>query len=69
MCSVSREGCLLSSVSAHASAMLSSGPHMLPEVGVQLDVFYRIWAKLTEWVFFVIIYLYSLEVILVSLLF
>lgn len=42
---------------------------MLPEVGVQLDVFYRIWAKLTEWVFFVIIYLYSLEVILVSLLF
>lgn len=32
--------------------MLSSGLHMLPEVGVRLDVFYRIWAKLTEWVFF-----------------
>lgn len=37
--------------------------------GAQFDVFYRIWAKLTEWTFFVIMYIYSLEVMLVSLLF
>lgn len=36
--------------------------------GAQFDVFYRIWAKLTEWIFFffVIMYMYSLEVILAS---
>lgn len=51
--------------------MVSSGPYMLAAWGcaVQCVLQNVVWAKLTEWIFFVIIYMYSLEVILVSFLF